>query len=41
MKLFLYIKLFYLNIKTIYLKRKYNRILNKLREKYVRNYLGL
>ena len=41
MKLFLYIKLFHLNIKTIYLKRKYNRILNKLREKYVRNYLGL
>ena len=41
MKLFLYIKLFYLNIKTIYLKRKYNRILDKLRKKYVRDYLGI
>lgn len=41
MKLFLYIKLYCLNIKTWYLKKKYDRILNKLRKKYVENILGI
>ncbi len=37
MKLFLYIKLFYLNLKIKHL----NKILNKLRKEYKEKYLGL
>ena len=37
MKLFLYIKLFYLDLKIKYL----NKNLNKLREEYREKYLGL
>ncbi len=37
MKLFLYIKLFYLDLKI----KRLNKILNKLREEYKEKYLGL
>ena len=37
MKLFLYIKLFYLNLKI----KRLNKTLNKLREEYKEKYLGL
>lgn len=37
MKLFLYIKLFYLDLKINYLNKK----LNKLRQEYKEKYLGL
>lgn len=37
MKLFLYIKLYYLDLKLRYLDKK----LDKLRERYKREYLGL
>lgn len=37
MKLFLYIKLFYLDLKT----KRLNKTLNKLREEYKEKYLGL